>query len=378
MRAKAFALPAVRRALSTTVAARNAVPVRGVAPAGHLPAVARKHPELWTSLREQQPSALVTLGARVHLLPPGLTPDEHARRLELVRIACTHPSIHAVQSSVDELPLSVEEREQIAALQTPTDDNAALARLGNSLLGLYAAEYLHIKYPNLPSRVLKAMVSAHVGPSTLADVGTELGILAQGVQRWDRKGTYTTRLPDGTKQGVPLLNMDIAAQSMRALVAVIFRELGNASARAFVHSHFMSRVPNVEEMLKFRDPKRTLADLCRKYGKPQPQSRMIAETGRLSLAPVFVVGVWSGAIKLGEGTGSSIRMAEYRAAENALRRLYGAERHDYTFSVPSTTLDGVYDGEVPPALRLAGEHVTAAPYSPLPLGRTEALHATRG
>ena len=70
-------------------------------------------------------------------------------------------------------------------------------------------------------------------------------------------------------------------------------------------------------------------------------------------------------------------MAEYRAAENALRRLYGAERLDGSFSVPTTTLDGVYAGEVPHALRLADAHV-ASPYSPLPLGRTEALHATRG
>lgn len=377
MRAKAIAVPAVRRALSTTVVARNAVPVNTHAPVGHLPAVARKHPELWTSLRAQQPSALVTLGARFHLLPPSLSPQEHAHRLELVRIACTHPSIRAVQASVDELPLSTEEQKQVASLRAPTDDNAALARLGNSLLGLYAAEYLHIKYPNLPSGALKAMVSAHVGPSTLADVGNELGVMAQGVQRWDRKGIYTQRLPDGTTHGAPLLNMDIATQSVRALVALIFRELGNASARAFVHSHFMSRLPNVDEILKFRDPKRTLAELCRKYGKPQPKSRMIAETGRLSLAPVYVVGVWSGSIKLGEGTGSSIRMAEYRAAENALRRLYGAERLDGTFSVPTTTLDGVYAGEVPHALRLAGAHV-ASPYSPLPLGRTEALHATRG
>lgn len=347
------------------------------APAEHLPAVARKHPELWSSLRAQQPSALATLGARVHLLPRNLTPSEHARRLELVRIACTHPSFHAVQASVDELPLSVEEQQQVSSLCAPTEDNAALSRLGNSLLGLIASEYLHIKYPNLPSRVLKLMVSSHVGPSTLADVANELGVMGQGVQRWDRNGLYTQRLPNGATHDAPLLNMDIAAQSMRALVALVFSELGMASVRAFVHSHFMSRVPNLEELLKFRDPKRTLADLCRKYGKPHPQSRMIAETGRLSLGPVFVVGVWSGAVKLGEGAGSKIRMAEYRAAENALRRLYGAERLDGTFSVPTTTLDNVYAGEVPNALRLAGEHV-AAPYAPLPLGRTEALHATRG
>lgn len=43
-----------------------------------------------------------------------------------------------------------------------------------------------------------------------------------------------------------------------------------------------------------------------------PPSRLLKETGRLSNSPVFIVGIYSGADKLGEGFGSSLRMAEYR------------------------------------------------------------------
>jgi hypothetical protein len=39
---------------------------------------------------------------------------------------------------------------------------------------------------------------------------------------------------------------------------------------------------------------------------------MLKETGRFSNSPMYVVGIYSGADKLGEGFGSSIRMAEYR------------------------------------------------------------------
>lgn len=53
-----------------------------------------------------------------------------------------------------------------------------------------------------------------------------------------------------------------------------------------------------------------------------PTTRILAETGRLSIAPIFVLGVYSGSIKLGEGYGSSLAMAEYRACEDALRRIY--------------------------------------------------------
>lgn len=53
-----------------------------------------------------------------------------------------------------------------------------------------------------------------------------------------------------------------------------------------------------------------------------PTTRILAETGRLSIAPIFVLGVYSGSLKLGEGYGSSLAMAEFRACEDALRRIY--------------------------------------------------------
>jgi len=59
----------------------------------------------------------------------------------------------------------------------------------------------------------------------------------------------------------------------------------------------------------------------------------------MSINAVFVVGVYSGEEKLGEGTGSAIRMAEYRAAEDALRRFYLSERPMEEISLPSMTLD---------------------------------------
>ena len=40
--------------------------------------------------------------------------------------------------------------------------------------------------------------------------------------------------------------------------------------------------------------------------------RLLKETGRLSISPVFVVGIYSGGEKLGEGFGSSLKIAEFR------------------------------------------------------------------
>jgi len=75
-------------------------------------------------------------------------------------------------------------------------------------------------------------------------------------------------------------------------------------------------------MIKFRDPKKALSLTVQKFGRERPVSRLLKETGRFSNSPVFVVGIYSGADKLGEGFGSSLKMAEFRAAEDSLHRLY--------------------------------------------------------
>ncbi len=83
-------------------------------------------------------------------------------------------------------------------------------------------------------------------------------------------------------------------------------------------------------MIKFQDPKVALKVTVEKFGRERPISRrvlsfsvffksclishrrLLKETGRLSISPVFVVGIFSGADQLGEGFGSSLKMAEYR------------------------------------------------------------------
>lgn len=388
MRAFASVVPHVtRRTFSSANITRNATPVSDLvlerdAPHGHLPSFVRSHPALWASMKTQMPSAIATLGARFHLISPQITDEEYARRSALLRVACTHPSVLSVQQTASSLPMSLQERQQVRELQENIQHNAQLSTIGNSLLGLLTSEYFHLKYPHLPTRVLKAFVSAYAGPSTLADVGAELGVLAQGVQRWDRTGasSITRRTPRGGTTSVPLLSKDVAAQSVRAIVAVLFQELGMPAVRGFVHSHLLSRRLDLASLLKFRDPKRVLSSTCKKYGKPAPQSRMLAETGRLSIHPVFVVGVYSGAIQLGEGTGSSIRMAEFRAAEDALRRLYLSELPDGSFTLPSTTLDASFPGlgTLPHSLQRAVASTSSSSYVPQPLGRSEVLHESRG
>jgi hypothetical protein len=51
--------------------------------------------------------------------------------------------------------------------------------------------------------------------------------------------------------------------------------------------------------------------------------RLLAESGRHSISPIFNVGLFlPSGLKLAEGSGSSLKMAEHRACVNALTSIY--------------------------------------------------------
>ncbi len=59
--------------------------------------------------------------------------------------------------------------------------------------------------------------------------------------------------------------------------------------------------------------------------------RLLQETGRLSANPLYVVGIYSGTEKIGEGYGDSKKMAEYRASRDALMKHYTLESQSIKF-----------------------------------------------
>lgn len=77
--------------------------------------------------------------------------------------------------------------------------------------------------------------------------------------------------------------------------------------------------------------------MVKKFDREKPKSRLLKETGRFSNSPVFVVGIFSGADQLGEGFGSSLKMAEFRAAEDALHRVYLTQTPDDLLQLPTST-----------------------------------------
>lgn len=109
---------------------------------------------------------------------------------------------------------------------------------------------------------------------------------------------------------------------VRALMGAIYLHRGLKTSKRFFQEHILSRKLDVGKMFEFRQPTRDLSKLCAREGFESPTARILAETGRHSRHPVFVVGVFAGKEKLGEGAGASLDEARIRAAVGALKGWY--------------------------------------------------------
>ena len=115
---------------------------------------------------------------------------------------------------------------------------------------------------------------------------------------------------------------EASSSFVQALIGALYLHAGRDAAKAFFDQHFRSRKLDVSRMFYFEQPTRDLSKLCSREGFEPPVARIISETGRRSRHPVFVVGVFSGREKLGEGAGGSLDEARIRAAIAALKGWY--------------------------------------------------------
>ena len=109
---------------------------------------------------------------------------------------------------------------------------------------------------------------------------------------------------------------------VRALMSAVYLHAGKKAAYNFFKAHILSRYLDVSTLFEFKKPTMDLSKLCAREGFESPVARILSETGRKSRHPVFVVGVFAGKDKLGEGSGGSLDEARIRAAVSALKGWY--------------------------------------------------------
>ena len=106
------------------------------------------------------------------------------------------------------------------------------------------------------------------------------------------------------------------ASVVEGLVGALYLESGIGVARKFIEAHFLSRQidlkAHVDLYLKLQEPRLLLWRICKKNELAPPVARLLKETGKYSSSPVFIVGMFSGVNQIGEGYGSSKKMAEIK------------------------------------------------------------------
>jgi dsRNA-specific ribonuclease len=243
----------------------------------------------------------------------------------------------------------------------PNFNNESLSTLGHDLLTYYTSEYLICTYPRLPLSLIFASMYAYVGPKTLTAMTREWGVEHaaspggevdpgllqfrrlppgtelqakenaprpyQNMSHWRKTVTskifYDNEFGDTAKTAVEGVSADQASATfVRAVMGAIYLHAGRPAAKRFFQQHFLSRHLNMAELFNFEQPTRDLTRLCARENFERPVAKVIAETGRKSRHPVFVVGIFSGNDKLGEGQGASLGEARERAAVAALKGWY--------------------------------------------------------
>lgn len=275
-------------------------------------------------------------------------------------------ALHARLALPSRLPLETLARTLVdpSADQALRFNNKAFQVLGNDLLGYYTSEYIICQYPRLPLAVVFAAMYAYVGPAALSSVAKEWGVEAaaapggevdpgllqfgrippqpqpekpaaevigtnydpdtgfrRGVgQRSMLDDKFGEKKPPREEKGVTLERARM--NFVRAVTGAVYLHAGRAAAKKFYRDHFMSRQLDVSALFQFRQPTLDLSRLCAREGFQAPVARIESETGRKSRTPVFVVGIYSGHDKLGEGAGASLDEARTRAAVAALKGWY--------------------------------------------------------
>ncbi|KXX79188.1 Ribonuclease 3 [Madurella mycetomatis] len=291
-------------------------------------------------------------------------------------------ALHARLSLSHKLPLQTLARTLVdaSADKNLLFNNTNLAFVGQTLINYHVSEWLMCRYPRLPMDIMYSAMKAFAGPTALHQVARSWGIehaaapggevdpgllqfslhdagdaiVGFGYKRAEaeyldkfkfRRGINSRVVLDddfGETVHNKLSNEALAARAdteygnqltrslaekafatcARAIVGAVYAHSGRETAKAFVKAHILSRTLDLSKLFSFKKPTTELSLLCAREDFEPPVARLLSETGRLSRTPVFVVGIYSGNDKLGEGAAPSLEQARYKAAMNALKSWY--------------------------------------------------------
>lgn len=184
-------------------------------------------------------------------------------------------------------------------------DYERLEFLGDRVLGLVVADFLYQSFPRASEGELSLRLNAMVNAETLAAISEEIGLPELIVTGSELRSV------SGRKR------VNLHADALESLIAVIYLEGGLDAARDFIARHWFARPLALGEAR--RDPKTELQEWSHVAGGGVPAYVVDSREGP-DHDPVFTVSVHLNGFAPATGTGRTKRQAEQAAATAILVR----------------------------------------------------------
>lgn len=208
----------------------------------------------------------------------------------------------------DLLRLSLTHRSIARAADHSTPSNERLEFLGDSVLGLVIAHALFRHNPNLSEGDLTKQKAMLVNESTLSSVAIEIGLNRYIFISLEEEKSGGRERPS------------IVSDAFESIIGAVFLDGGLAAARKLVLDTIYARKASILADDSQRNYKGDFLEMMQARAVGMPRYEIVSETGP-DHDKTFNVIVTVAGEEVGQGTGSSKKEAEQRAAAQALRRM---------------------------------------------------------
>lgn len=195
--------------------------------------------------------------------------------------------------------------------------NEKLEFLGDSVLSLITSVYLYNTYPQLNEGLYTDIKASVVRTESLAEIAQQIHL-----------GDYVL-LSHGEILNNGRQNKNILADCFEALIAAIFINHGFDSAYNFIEKRlFREKLASIITKKDYLSPKSRLQEIIQAKNKVLPLYKVLKEEGP-DHKKYFLIGVYVNDKQIGVGEGPSKKIAEEKAAKNALEvgQVYGTIKH---------------------------------------------------
>lgn len=210
------------------------------------------------------------------------------------------------------LELALSHRSHVRSTDNGSPSNERLEFLGDSILGMVIARALYEDFPTYGEGNLTKTKSSLVNEVALAMVGRISGLNA-----------YILLAPEEERAG-GRERASIVADAVEAVIAAVYLDGGYLEAKQVILSLVYQHRDQLLSDTSQRNFKGELLELTQARGEGTPRYDVVREEGP-DHDKTFHVAVHIGGVVTAEGSGSSKKEAEQRAAAGALNRLTNPE-----------------------------------------------------